>query len=360
MPIKAAVYVRISRDSQGEGLGVARQLQACRDMAAAKGWEIDDAWILNENDVSAVKSPRPLFERLLKGMESGQVQAVLAFKVDRLMRRLDDMVRLWDVAKRRNVLVTTVSGELDLTTPTGRSNAMLWGVLAAIEIENLRDRLERKALQSVNAGRNANGGSRPFGWDSTRTQHVLEEAEIIRDAAARLIDGESLTSVAKDLNRRGIRTAGWTDRLRKAEQELAEQRKSDPDAGPLQLPPVIPWDVRKLSDVLSNERHAGRVEHRGKVVLGPDGQPVKAQWEPILEPDVFDRLQAAIAARRQVSDAWTGERRHLLSGTLLRCGFEGCGQRLLPISRRAGRTRTGTAGTCRGTVTTWTGSSWRR
>lgn len=322
--MKAAVYLRISRDKAGEGLGVERQLESCRHLAAAKGWEIDPDWIVNDNDMSAsgVKK-RPGFERLIRGMERGQVHAVLAYKVDRLQRRLDDMVRLWDVAKRRNVLIATVSGELDLTTPSGRSNAMLLGVVAAIEIENLTDRLQDKAEQSVKAGRNANGGSRPFGWNLRRTEHREDEAAIIRDLAGRLIGREPLASVVRDLNDRKVPTAGYRDRAVKAL------------VWPGPAPRRIRWDVRKLREVLSNERHAGRVEHRGKVVCDDQGAPVKAQWEPILEPDVFDKLQGTLQARRVVRDAWTGYRAHLLSGSLLRCGA--CQARLAPFLQTNGK-----------------------
>jgi site-specific DNA recombinase len=320
-----AVYARISKDRGGQGLGVERQLEACRHLAAAKGWQIADDWVITENDTSAATAKiRPGFERLIRGMERGEVHAVLALKVDRLVRRMPDMVRLWDVAKRLSVLVATVDGDLDLTTSTGRQNAVLFGALAEIEIERLTGRLEDKALQQVKAGKNANAGSRPFGWNLRRTEHHPVEAAVIRELADRLIKGESLSSVARDLNKRKVPTSGYRDRAIKG------------IVWPGPAPRWIRWDVRKLRQVLSNERHAGRVEHRGEVVCDETtGLPVKAQWQPILEPDVFDRLQAALQARRVVSDVWTGERRHLLSGTLLRCGV--CGQKVLPIQQTGGK-----------------------
>ncbi len=90
-----------------------------------------------------------------------------------------------------------------------------------------------------------------------------------------------------------------------------------------------------LREVLSNERHAGPAERRGEVVTDDRGAPVKAQWQPILEPDVFDRLQGTLQARRVVRDAWTGERRHLLSGSFLRCGV--CQARLAPFLQTNGK-----------------------
>lgn len=325
MTIRAACYLRISKDTEGDSLGVQRQLDACRHLAAAKGWELDEDWVLDENDTSAsTGKTRPQFEKLLRGMESGEVVAVVSYKVDRLMRRMDDMVRLWNIARRRNVLVATVAGDLDLTTPSGRSNAMLWGVIAAIEIDNLTDRLQRKALQSVQAGKNANGGSRPFGWDVKRMKHHPVEKDVLLDLAARVIAGESLTSLARDLNRQRIPTPGWRDRAAKAKEN------GEPE------PRWIRWDSRKVKVVLSNERHAGRVSHHGKVVTDEHGLPVTALWEPILPPDEFDRVQAAIDGRSVTNDGWTSQRRHLLSGTIMRCSE--CGEKLLAFQQTGGKT----------------------
>lgn len=167
-------------------------------------------------------------------------------------------------------------------------------------------------------------GSRPFGWNVRRTEHVEDEAAVIRELADRLIKGESLTSVVRDLNEREVPTAGYADRLAKA--------KKEPGFDPGR---PIRWDIRKVRQVLSNQRHAGRVEHRGKVVTNDQGAPVKAQWEPILDPDTFDRLQAALENRRHVSGVWTGGRRHLLSGTLLRCAV--CGQKVRPFQQTSGK-----------------------
>lgn|GEM_PF-1065847 len=329
----AVAYLRISKDRNGEGLGVERQLEACKHLAAAKGWEID--LVLDENDTSATSSKRrPQFERLLQMMESGEAEAVVAYKVDRLVRRLDDMSRLWDVAQRQNVLLATVAGDLDLTTPSGRSNALLWSVLAAIEVDSMSDRLQRKALQSVTAGRNANGGSRPFGWNSSRTEQVPAEAAEIRLMAERLIDGWTLHAVAADLNRRGVPTAGWSERMLKAEESHQKTLQTDPNAV-LEVPPAVKWDTRRIRMVVSSPRHAGIVTHRGKVVTGSDGAPVKATWDPILTLDEHDQVVAALNARARVMPSeWSYKRRHLLAGRgIMTCGICGNG---LKVSRAKG------------------------
>lgn len=304
--LKTAIYTRISKDSEGTGLGVARQQETCRALALAKGWDVDPDWILVENDVSASTGKRrPQFERLVAAMVSGEVKAVIAYRIDRLVRRLADLARLMDIARKHNVLVATVSGDLDLTTAQGRAAVTIFGALASIEVDATSERIRDRNASARRQGLLTNGGSRPYGWTVDRAKHVPKEADVIREAAARLIDGEALTSLCRDLNRRGIPTAGGKR-----------------------------WDVTKLRDVLSNHRHAGRLQHAGQVVNGSDGRPVKAVWEAILDPDEFDQLQAALAARRVLSDAWTGERRHLLSGTLSACGV--CDQKLLAFMATTG------------------------
>jgi site-specific DNA recombinase len=305
-PVRTAIYCRISKDSEGAGLGVARQQETARALALARGWDVDPNWVLIENDTSASsKKPRPQFERLMAAMASGEVRAVISYRIDRLIRRLDDMARLIDIAQTHNVLVATVSGELDMSTAQSRGFATIMGVLASIEVDATSERLRDRNTSARGQGRLTNGGSRPYGWDVKRVKHNKAEAAVIREVAGRLIDGEALTSVCRDLNRRSSWTAGGKR-----------------------------WDVSKLRDVLSNHRHAGRLEHAGEVVTGADGRPVTATWPAILDPDVFDALQAALAARRVVSDAWTGERRHLLSGSLSRCAV--CDEKLLAFSATTG------------------------
>ena len=46
---KAAVYVRISRDREGAGLGVQRQEQDCRELADRLGWHVVGLYC--DNDV---------------------------------------------------------------------------------------------------------------------------------------------------------------------------------------------------------------------------------------------------------------------------------------------------------------------
>lgn len=82
----AAVYARISSDQDGTALGVARQLQDCRRLAADLGWQVGEEYV--DNDLSACSGkPRPEYQRMLLDLAAGVRDAVLVYHVDRLTRR---------------------------------------------------------------------------------------------------------------------------------------------------------------------------------------------------------------------------------------------------------------------------------
>ena len=58
-----AVYARISSDD-GQALGVSRQLEDCRKLAASLGWVVGEEYV--DNDISAYSGKhRPEYQRML-------------------------------------------------------------------------------------------------------------------------------------------------------------------------------------------------------------------------------------------------------------------------------------------------------
>jgi len=81
--IRAAIYCRISQDRTGAGLGVARQETDCRAVCDRRGWDVVEVY--TDNDVSAYSGkPRPGWTRLLGDVQSGLIDAVVGWHVDRL------------------------------------------------------------------------------------------------------------------------------------------------------------------------------------------------------------------------------------------------------------------------------------
>ena len=95
----AAIYCRISKDDAGTALGVARQERLCRELAEARELDVVDVFV--DNDISAYNGKkRPGLEALLGAVESGRVQAVLCYHVDRLYRRAIELEALVALVER--------------------------------------------------------------------------------------------------------------------------------------------------------------------------------------------------------------------------------------------------------------------
>jgi DNA invertase Pin-like site-specific DNA recombinase len=193
----------------GAGLGVDRQEQDGRELAARLGWQVVGVEI--DNDVSASTGKRrPGYERLVAQLDAGIADAVIAWHADRLHRRPIELEGFVDLAERRGVVVATVkAGEIDLTTPSGRMVARMLGAAARHEVEQTSQRQKRKREQLNDAGLWAGGpvpyGFRPVQVDGGFTLEPLpDQAEVVREIVARLLSGESLRLVGRDLEARGV------------------------------------------------------------------------------------------------------------------------------------------------------------
>src|SRR4051794_28333338 len=113
--MQAGIYVRISLDQAGDGLGVQRQERLCRDKAKALGWTV--AEVYKDNDVSATSGvTRPAYERLLADLDAGKVNAVIVYAIDRLTRRPIELEHFIDLVERKGVSLANVAGEIRLDT----------------------------------------------------------------------------------------------------------------------------------------------------------------------------------------------------------------------------------------------------
>lgn len=102
------------------------------------------------------------------------------------------------------------AGDLDLSTSDGRMMARITGSVARKESEDKSRRLRRKHLELAENGLVAGGGRRPFGYEEDRRRVREAEAAEIRDAARRVLAGESIRSITMDWNARGVRTVTGT------------------------------------------------------------------------------------------------------------------------------------------------------
>ena len=132
---------------------------------------------------------------------------VVAWHTDRLHRSPRELEEFIDVCEARGVAVETVkAGPLDLSTPAGRAVARTLGAWARYESEHKAEPQRRKALELAQAGKLSDRGTRPYGYEEDRVTVRESEAAIIRESARRVLAGEPVRGVVRDLNYRGVVT----------------------------------------------------------------------------------------------------------------------------------------------------------
>ncbi len=292
----AALYLRLSQDRTGESLGIDRQEQLCRGLAAEKGWNVGAVYV--DRDISAYSGKRrPGYDRMLDDLKNGVRDAVIAVDQDRLTRAPKELEHFIDLADGHRIALATVSGEIDLGTSDGRFRARILGSVARQESERKSERIKRQRDQAAHLG-HYQGGRRPYGYDNDGVTVRKAEAKLIKEAARRVLAGESLRQIAIDWNDRGIPAASGGR-----------------------------WVVTSLRSLLTGPRLAGLRVHQGEAVA-------EAAWPAILDRKTHEQLRAVLGDPRRVQRGRPAV--HLLAG-LLRCSK--CGAKMHSSRRSDGSRR---------------------
>ena len=76
--MSVAIYARISRDRDGDGLGILRQLVDCRKETERRGWTVAAEYV--DDDISAPSGKqRPAYRRRLEDIRDGTRDAVIVW-----------------------------------------------------------------------------------------------------------------------------------------------------------------------------------------------------------------------------------------------------------------------------------------
>ena len=275
-----------------------RQIADCERLAGQRGFIVADRYV--DDDISAWSGkPRPEYERMLEDLRAGVIRGVVVWHLDRLQRHPRDLEAFLDLCDEFSVDgLACVTGEVDLGTPTGRLTARMLGGLARYESDHKSERIQRKHLELALGGKVSGGGSRPYGYEADKLTVRPGEAAVVKECAERFLAGESLRSIASDLNSRGVVTA----------------------AGGA-------WSPQTLRRMLNSARISGQREHKGEIVA-------VAEWPAIITAAQTAQIRATLAEpNRRTNKA---ARRYLLRGLLV-CSH--CGEKLVARPRAGGLRR---------------------
>lgn len=310
------MYLRQSKDAEGNGVAIDRQRTGNMRLIKDKGWDKYPIVEFVDNDCSASNGkPRPDYRRMLGMIKDGSLARIVVWDLDRLHRQPLELEHFMQLADAQQLALATVTGDCDLSTDNGRLFARIKGAVAIAEVERKSARQKAAAEQraTLEEGGRPWWPQRPFGFDADRdpvtgkwwtakrnptvyndVRHHPEEAELLKQAYSDFLNGTKLYTIAARWNEAGIKTTRGNR-----------------------------WSGSRVREVLLLARNAGLREFRGEVVVrqdkGHEGEPQKGTWDPIVDEDTWRAAVAKITDPKRRSGAAYKGRKYLLSG-IARCG----------------------------------------
>jgi DNA invertase Pin-like site-specific DNA recombinase len=242
--------------------------------------------IYEEKRSGAEGKQRPVRDEVLAQLQAGDTLTV--WKLDRLGRSVAEVLAIIKDLERRRITFRCLTQPIDTSSPSGKLFLTLLAAFAEFEREMILERTAAGRARRKAQGL-LHGGPRMFATTGIGPSAVSEaqaeaEADQLREAVERILDGTPLNQVVDDWNGRGLRP-------------LRGER----------------WQVTSLRRVLTNPR--------AEEIIGTDAYRELAR--------IFDNNGNRRQQLGRPAD-------HLLSGILV-CGREGCGQPLY-AAHKTGKT----------------------
>jgi DNA invertase Pin-like site-specific DNA recombinase len=287
-PVRCAIYTRKSteRGLELEFNSLDAQRDACEayiKSQASQGWKALPQHY-DDPAFSGGNLARPALQQLLKDIDGGRIDVIVAYKIDRLTRSLADFAKLVEAFDAKSISFVAVTQQFNTTTSMGRLTLNVLLSFAQFERELSSERVRDKVAASRRKGK-WTGGTVPLGNDAKNKKLVINkvEAETVRYIFKRYLELQSFAKLVEDLDKRGVIT------------KLRNTKATKFNGG-------IPFGYGSLAYFLKNRVYIGETGHKDKWFPG--------EQAPIVDRKTFDQVQQLFASksagrkvRRTASDA---------------------------------------------------------
>lgn len=292
----AIIYARYSSHNQRD-VSIEQQIEACRKHAAELGLTITDTY--EDRAISGRTDNRPAFQRMMRDAEDGKFQYVLAWKSNRMGRNM--MHAMVNESRLMDCGVKVFYAEEDFDdSAAGRFALRSMMNVNQFYSDNLAEDVRRGLMD--NASKCMANGRQPLGYKRGEGGKVVVDepaAAIVREIYTRIASGEMFMDIARDLNRRGIKTQSGSE-----------------------------WNKSSFKVLCRNERY------RGIYIYGDTR--IEGGIPPIVDDVLWYKVQEVLKVKKSKNrHHCPSDEDYLLTGKL-RCGK--CGGYMIGMS---GRSKTG-------------------
>jgi len=204
-----AIYARQSVD-RADSISIESQIELCKKEVTESPFKV-----YTDKGYSGKNTDRPAFRELMSDIESGKVNRVIVYRLDRISRSVLDFANIIDIFQKHEVGFVSTMEKFDTGTPIGKAMLMIVMIFAQLERETIQQRVI-DAYSSRSKKGFYMGGRVPFGFglketviDGVRTkmyEPVESEAETVKLIFTLYSQPQtSLGDVARCLEANGIR-----------------------------------------------------------------------------------------------------------------------------------------------------------
>jgi len=313
--MRAAIYCRVStEDQEREGTSLQSQVEACVNKARELGYDAPEEFTVLET-YSGLTLDRPKLPQLRQWVRDKEVEAIIAYTLDRVSRDPVHFIILQEEMEKAGVKLTLVTETID-SSDLGRLITYIKGYAAKLEAEKIRERTMRGIRERVKAGKMPSGRrARLYGYTYLPGKGVGEGVRYINEAEARWVK-----EMFRWLVEEGVTLNGMTYRLR----ALGVPTPSCKGF----------WLRSTVYRILTNpayigktycfthvhkegDRHykANRKTKKTSIEIRPyeKGVEIKGATPPIIEPEVFQAAQARLRRNKGQANR-NGKVKYLLRG----------------------------------------------
>lgn len=264
-----ALYIRVSTQLQAdEGFSLEAQRERLQAYCTAQGWHVCPGHIYVDAGVSGKTLDREQFQTMLEAAKAGQVQRIVAMKLDRVARNVREFLQTVDQLKEWQCDLVLVKESFDTSTPHGRFALTMFAAMAELEASTITERVMSGKTQKASKG-GFNGARIPYGYSYAGGEFTInpDQAAIIRDIFNGFLTGETMAALADNLNTNEVKTAKGGQ-----------------------------WYTSTIRYILSNGQYAGIAQWYGDADKETSKVTVEGAYPAIISKQVYDQAHARLQA----------------------------------------------------------------
>ena len=208
----AGIYIRVSTEDQArEGFSLGEQEEKLRQLCNYKEYEVYKVYC--DAGISAKDMEhRPKFQEMLKDMQDGKINYIVAYKLDRVTRSVRDLEELITQLEKYNTYLVCDRDDVNTSTANGRFFVRMLTVLSQLEIEIVSERTKFGMVGAIKSGHIP--GIKPLGYKNDSTRKTIIDpatAPIIIRVFDLYLQGKTYLQIAKIFNEENILNKKWRD-----------------------------------------------------------------------------------------------------------------------------------------------------